>query len=167
MKLHVRHEYPCSPERFWEMYWHDSFDAVLDANSDAKRELIEMKDEGGVLYRRLRFTPNRTLPKPVAKILGSDKLVYEQENFWHKADSIMKWKVLPTVLPGKIRAEGTFEVTPQGSGCVQEVRGDIEVNIRFIGGQVEKAVVEQVEKAYVKIAEAGRQWLKDHPQTSA
>ena len=92
----------------------------------------------------------------------NDKLIYEQENHWHRSDSIMSWKVLPTVLPGRVTAEGTFEVTPMGDGCVQVIRGDITVKVRFVGGQVEKAVVDQVEKAYVKIAEAARAWLREN-----
>lgn len=163
MKLDVRHAYACSPERFWTMYWDDDFDAMLQRESAVQRTLIEERDEGNVLYRRVKFVPDRELPGPVAKLLGSNKLVYEQENHWDRATNTMRWRVLPTVLPGKLDAAGRFRVLPTASGCEQHVEGEITVNVMFVGGQIEKAIVGEVEKSYTKMAAACREWLRAHP----
>lgn len=162
MRLNVRNTFACSPERFWEMYWSDSFDAMLSEGSDVERELLEERDEGGVNIRRVRFTPAKELPTAAASVLGAKKLVYEQEMRYHADKGVMEWRVVPTILPGKLDASGQFRVVPAGDGCEQIVEGDISVNVRFVGGTIEKAVVAEVEKSYEKTAAVCREWLRIH-----
>ncbi|MCB9669022.1 MAG: DUF2505 domain-containing protein [Alphaproteobacteria bacterium] len=163
MKLNVRYAYPCTPERYWEMYWDDAFDAQLQANSTVKRELVEETDAGGVVTRKLRFTPENELPGPVAAIVGTKKLVYDQVNVWDRAASVMSWEVLPTFLSSdKFSAKGVFKVVPKGPGCELQIDGDIDVKVRFIGGQIEKQIVSQIEDAYAKMHTASVAWLEDN-----
>lgn len=162
MKLHVRNAFDCTPERFWEMYWDEAFDAMLRQESKVEREVLSERTEGDVVIRRVRFTPDRELPAAAAAVLGAKKLVYEQENRWDQSSGIMHWEVIPTIMPGKLEAKGTFRVVPTERGCEQVVDGTILVNVRFIGGQIEKAVVAEVEKSYEKTAAASREWLKNH-----
>ena len=159
MKLSVQHTFDCTPEEFWEMYWDEAYDEMLTADSDVVREIVSEREEDGIIVRRLRFTPNKELPRAFAKLLGTNKLVYEQENRWNRTASTMTWEVIPTVLPGKLTARGTFSVQPHGSGCIQTVDGDISVNVRFIGGQIEKGVVEEVRKTYERTGRLTRDFL--------
>lgn len=161
MKLNVRHRFDCTPETFWEMYWDAAFDEALRAESGVTREILEEREEGDVLIRRIRITPDRELPGPAAALLGAKKLVYEQENRWDKAAQVLHWRVIPTILPGKLDAAGTFRVEAVPGGCEQVVEGDITVNVRLVGGQIEKAVVAEVQKSYDKTAAVSREWLKN------
>jgi hypothetical protein len=161
MRLNVSHRFGCTPETFWNMYWDDSFEEVLNSSTDVNRELLEDSDDGKIYYRKLRFTPANDLPRPAAKVLGTNKLIYEQENTFDRSKSEMIWRVLPSLLPGRLNAGGLMKVTPDGSGCRLEVTGDIEVKVRFIGGQIEKMVVGQVESSYDKLADAARKWLAE------
>ncbi|MCA9493192.1 MAG: DUF2505 domain-containing protein [Myxococcales bacterium] len=163
MKLLVRHGLPCSPEKYWKMYWDDDFDAMLRKESAVERELLEERDDGDVLVRRVRITPDRELPTPVAKLLGAPKLVYEQENRWDRKNAVLHWKVLPTILPGKLDCRGTFRIQPTATGCEQVVDGEIKVNVMLVGGQIEKAVVAEIEKSYDRMAAASKEWLAAHP----
>ncbi len=160
MKLDIRHTFDCTPERFWEMYWSDELDAMLNEGSTIQRDLLEERREGDVLVRRLRFTPERELPAAAASLLGASKLVYEQENRFDRANSVLHWQVIPTILPGKLDARGKLEVRPTSGGCEQVVTGDITVQVRFIGGQIEKAVIAEVEKSWNRTAETCRAWLQ-------
>ncbi len=165
MKLTVRHTFDCTPDTFWQMYWDDDFDAMLRKDSTVDRELVEERIDGSLEVRRLRFTPQRDLPAPMAKLLGSPKLVYEQENRWDPAAQVMHWQVVPTVLPGKLDAGGKFLVVPRpADSCELQVDGEITVNVRFIGGRIEQAVVEEVQKSYDQMADAVRTWLQQ-PRT--
>lgn len=161
MKLLVRHTFPCDPATFWKMYWDDAFDAELRKESAVERELLEERRDGSVLVRRVRLTPERELPGPAAKLLGSNKLVYEQENRWDEAAGRLEWRVIPTVLPGKLDAQGTFLVRGVPGGCEQVIEGEITVNVRFIGGQIEKLIVGEVQQSYDRMAEVCRRWLTD------
>lgn len=160
MKLLVRHKFDCTPERFWEMYWDDGFDEMLRRDSTVHRDVLEERTEGDVVIRRVRFTPDKELPAAAAKLIGATKLVYEQENRWDKRNSTMHWRVIPTILPGKLDAQGLFKVVATPTGCEQVVDGEIKVNVMLIGGQIEKAVIAEVEKSYEKMAETCREWLR-------
>ena len=98
----------------------------------------------------------------VAKLTGSSKLVYEQENRRDKANGVLHWRVVPSVVPDKVTAEGRFTVTPTPEGCAQAVVGNISVRIPFLGGKIENAIVAEVEESYKKYAEAARRWLAEH-----
>lgn len=161
VKLQSRHAFPCPPERYWEMYWSDSFDEMLMDGATYDREVLEDREEaGGVRVRRIRITPHQELPSAAASLLGASKLVYEQENRFDPAKGEVTWRVIPTILPGKLDAKGSFRIVPTASGCEQVIDGDITVSVRFIGGRIESAVVAEVEKSYTKTAEVGRKWLE-------
>ena len=163
MKLDIRHRFDCSPDRFWEMYWDDELDAMLNEGSSVDREVVEEHEEGEVLVRRLRFTPHQELPSAAASLLGATKLVYEQENRYDRGSKVLHWRVEPTILPGKLDASGTVEVVAVGDGqCEQRVMGEIKVNVMMIGGRIEKAVVAEVEKSWTRTAEVCRAWLAKH-----
>lgn len=168
MKLNVRYAYPCTPARYWEMYWDDAFDEKLQENSTVDRAVLEESDVDGILTRKLRFTPENELPGPVAKIVGTKKLVYDQLNVWSRADSLMTWEVLPTFLSSdKFVAKGTYKVVPTAGGCEVHIDGDIDVKIRFIGGQIEKQIVAQIDDAYARTHGASLAWLDEHGTSAA
>ena len=163
MKLLVRHTFDCTPERFWQMYWDPEFDAMMREQAAVSREVLEERREGDVLVRRLRITPERELPAAAATLLGTKKLVYEQENRWDERNNTLHWRVIPTILPGKLDAAGLFTVKAAPGGCEQVVEGDINVKVMFVGGQIEKFVVAEVGKSYDKTAASCRDWLARHP----
>ncbi len=163
MKLNIRHEYDCTPARFWEMYWDDEFAAMLREGSTVQRDVVDDRTEGSLSIQRIRFTPERELPSAVAAIIGSKKLVYEQQNEYDPDNGVLRWQVVPTFLPDKLEAAGTVRVEDLGDGrCAQIIEGEITVRVAFIGGQIEKAVVGEVEKSWEKTAETGRKWLQRH-----
>lgn len=161
MKLEIRHTFPCTPEAYWEMYWDPAFDALLMKDATVDREIVSESIVGDIMTRRMRFTPHQELPGAVAKIIGTSKLIYEQENVLDKSKGRMTWRVIPGPKLGKLNAAGIFELRPHPQGCEQVITGDITVGIPFIGGRIETAVVEQVKQGYVKMAEATIQWLAE------
>lgn len=161
MKIDVRHSYDCTPERFWEMYWDEGFDALLRRASAVQRELVEERREGEVVVRRLRFTPERELPSAMAAMIGSPRLTYEQENRWDRPASTLLWKVIPSFLPGRFDAAGKFEVRPTATGCEQVITGEVKVNVALVGGRIESAICSEIVESYAKTAAAGREWLRE------
>ena len=160
MKLKVSYAYNCTPEAYWQMYWDDAFDAKLQEGSTVDREVVEEREEEGVLHRRLRFTPHAELPSPVARLIGSKKLVYDQANAWHKSDSVMTWEVLPTFISAdKFAAKGTFKIVPTAGGCEMHVDGDIDVKVRFIGGKIEQEIIKNIDAAYAKMHHSALEWM--------
>ncbi len=162
MKIDVRHSLPCSVERFWQLYWDDGFDEQLRRHTAVKRELLSETWDGKIRVRRVRFSPQRELPAPIAAILGAQRLAYEQENRFDQARNEMRWTVLPSLLPGRLTASGRFRIEEDGDdSCVLRIDGDIIVAIPFVGGQVEKAIVTEIERSYSKLADTVRTALTE------
>lgn len=163
MKLNIRHEYDCTPQQFWTMYWDDEFAEMLQEGSTVQRDVVDERTEGDLSIQRIRFTPDRELPSAVAKMIGTSKLAYDQENKYDEANGVLHWEVLPSFLPDKVKAAGRVTVEDLGNGrCAQVIDGEINVKVTFIGGQIEKAVVAEVEKSWAKTAETAREWLRRH-----
>ncbi len=162
MRINARHTFACTPERLWQIYWDPAFEDRLRQGSTVQREILEHREEGDTIYRRVRNTPNKELPAAAAAIVGAKKLVYEQETRWDKSRGTVRWQVVPSFLPGKLDAKGELRVEPAPGGCAILIDGNIDVHVRFVGGQIEKAVVAEVEKSYDRLATEIRRWIADH-----
>lgn len=158
MKLSIRHAFECAPDRFWDMYWHESY--LRQVYEGARREVIALSDEDGITTRRVRFRPDRELPGPLVRLMRGSPLVYEEEIRWERAASRVSWEVVPNLPSGLFTAKGVFEVRPTATGCEQVIDGDIELRVRVIGRRVEKGVIREVTKSWARTAEIGRRWLR-------
>jgi hypothetical protein len=161
VKLLVRHTFPCTVEAFWTMFWDPAYDQALQAGTSVVRELIDEHDEGPIKVQQYRFTPAKQLPGPIARLAGSEKFTYEQTNRFDPATGVMQWKVVPSLMPDKITAEGTFQLREVPEGCERTVEGKIEVRVPLVGGRIEAAIISDVETGYEGAAEITRQWHRE------
>ena len=162
MKIDIRHNLPCTPERFWQMYWSDTFDAMISEGASFDSTLVDERTEDGILIRTMRFEPHRELPRPVAAVVGSPKLVYEQANHYDASASTIAFKLSPAFMPDKLSSSGVLSIQPSQSGCVMTVTGHVTVRVAFIGRSVEKVVVQEVVSSYDRMVTGARQWLDEH-----
>ena len=163
-KLTVRHAFACTPATFWEMFWDDDYDRMVLEAADVRREILESTEHSqGVVVQKIRTTPNRELPKAVAAVVGAAKLIYTQDSRFDPNASTLTWSVTPNVLADKVTAKGQLTVRATPSGCERLVDGEIAVNVRFVGGRIEKAIVDDVSRSYAKAAEVAQAWLTDRP----
>ena len=146
-KLYIVSQLPVSPAVAWDVFESDAFRDRLAEQTGLSSEVLERRDEGSVEVRRLKFVSGNELPAIAAKALGSKRLSYEQINRFDLAKSRLDWTVSLPVLGERIRVEGSTLITPDGAGSRRVVDGEIEVKMRFIGGQIEKAVVGEFEKS--------------------
>jgi len=161
VKLFVRHSFNVPPEVYWEAFWDPALDEKMQQGTSVKRELLVDRTEGDVRIQRYRFTPEKTLPGPVAKLIGTDRITYEQENRCDMKTGILNWKVYPAFLADKVTAEGIFTVKPTATGCERIVDGKIEVRVPFVGGRIEDTIVRDVEAGYENAAKVTEKWLAE------
>ncbi len=159
MKLSVRHEFACTPDEYWQCFWDPALDAAMQARTGVQRTLLAERDDGKSRYGKYSYKPDKTLPTAAAKVLGTDRLTYEQENHFDPATQTLRWKVIPVVMADKIRAEGTATTRPTPAGCERTIEGIIEVKIPFLGGKIEQAIVDEVLKSYENAAATTRDFL--------
>jgi len=158
VNLNVRHTFPCTADVFWQMFWDEEYDAMISKSAGVTRETLWDRQEGSDRVWRMRFTPDQELPAMVAKAVGTNKLVYEQQSRLD-ANNVLHWEVFPAVVPDKVTAKGTMRIQEHARGVDRIVDGEITVRIPLIGGRIEKAIHKSVVDSYEKAAESSLQWL--------
>jgi hypothetical protein len=164
MKMQIRHRFDCSAQRLWDLVLDEAYQDAVDSNSGLSRELLSERKTARELVRKIRFTPDKTLPPAMARAVGKDKMSYVQDQRWKLDELKMFWTVVPDVMGDRVRSKGDFQLRALGAEQVERiVTGEITASIPLMGARVEKMVVADIEKGYERTAELTRQWLLEHP----
>lgn len=159
MRILLEHTFPCTPDQYMEMIQSPDFDAMLERETGVVREVLESREENGVLTTRTKCIPDRELPAMIAKAIGSTKLVYDQHTRMDVPNRRIDWRIEPHKIGSKVDVAGKMSIVEHPEGCKRIVDGNVDVKVRFIGGQIEKAVVADVERNYHKSAGAIRAFI--------
>ncbi len=162
MKLHITHTFSTTPAAYFDMLLDPAFDEMISRESSMTREVIELRDEGGVRFKRVRCRPQRDLPGPLKQVLGGKGLEYDQVNTLRPADGRIDWTVEVPAFPDRVQIGGVTHIRPHAEGCERELDGEVRVNVRLVGGRIERALVDDITKSYDKAAEAVRRWIHTH-----
>lgn len=165
MKLFVESVLDADPATVWEVFESEAYRQRLDAEAQIQQQILEERTEpDGIVFRRVRTEPDRELPKVVAKLLGAPKLCYLQENRLDLDQNKMTWQVTLDLdsLADRVEVSGTTTCTALPDGrCRRVVDGDIEVRVRLVGGQIERAVVAEFERSMQRAVALAEQMLRE------
>ncbi|MCB9675347.1 MAG: DUF2505 domain-containing protein [Alphaproteobacteria bacterium] len=148
MKVEVVHEFPCPPDRFFDILESDELERAIVEHSTSKRELIEDRHEGDVRVRRWRITPSRELPGVIQKLIGAKSLAYEQVSRVDRANRRVDWRIEVAQAAGRADIGGVLHVVETPTGCRRTMIGHVEIRVPIVGGRVEKVLAEDVRKTY-------------------
>lgn len=165
MKLYVESLLPVDPATAWSIFESDTFRDRLEAKANLHSEVLETRDEGPVQIRRLKFTSRNELPAVVAKLLGASHLTYEQTNRFDPSRSRLDWTVKLPVMTDRVKVSGATTIEPHPQGSRRVVDGDVEVSVKLIGGQIEKAVVAEFERSMNRAVELARDLIRERAAT--
>jgi hypothetical protein len=98
VKLDIRHTFPVTPDEFWAMFWDEEFERRNAQGSTVAREMLWERNEGAVRVQRWRYTSMRPVPPAMAKIVGVERVSYEQDNRYDPVTKQLTWKVIPMVM---------------------------------------------------------------------
>lgn len=164
MKFKSEHRFSgISLAQYEQLYFDEAFNIALCQAVGLQRTLIAREESGGRLHRVVRVSPEREVPAPVAKILGSARLEYTETVDYTLGSGRGTWSTKSSVLTDKVDSRGTFSFVGQGDSVIRTVDGEIAVRLTLVGGVVEKFIVADVEKSYDKAAEFTRNWLLRKP----
>lgn len=159
MKFRIAHSFPCTPSTWWEIAHRPDVEAALAAAAEVTLEPLaaagpDAASHGATRVSRIRVRPHRPLPPLVQKALGAERFSYVQESAHDDARHTTRWTVLPEVLGDRIACSGTASVRElPGGRCERVIEGEITVRVALVGGAIEKAVVDELERSYGRGAE--------------
>jgi len=166
MKKRIDHRVDIAADKFYDtIYFNEGFNAKLYAALKFReRRILQQEDRGDTIYREVLQVPERDLPGPIKKALGTEQLSYTEKSLYHKKTGKVDVDIVSSVKPDKVKVQGTFWVEPDGpSHCHRLFELEVKVDIFAIGGMIEKMVMEDVVRGYDQSAEFTNRWLAEHP----
>lgn len=133
-------------------------DAIKSVAGLRSRELLDKKDEGGRLFRRVRMQPEREFPAVIKKLLNGD-LISTEESWFDAAKHTVEWQTKLSVLADKVKLTGRVEFVEVPGGVKRRLTGNIDVAVFGVGRIIEKTVVDDLVSTYEKIAKFTQTWI--------
>lgn len=161
MKFRVVHEVNVPADKYWQYLMDPELEAaVAKALNLAVWQVYDAGDQGGRFVRKVHVVPDVVLPGPLKKLVG-ESIGYTQTDMVPKTGTQYEWTAVPDALADKASMTGTFAIEPAGEGRARRtIAGEVNVKIFAIGGMVEKFVVDELEKNYLKAAREQERWIR-------
>lgn len=148
------------------LYFDEDFNVALCQSVSLQRELLERTLQDNHIHRAVRVGAQREIPKPVAKILGSDRIEYVEHVEYTMGSFFGHWHTISSLLTDKITSEGTFKFVAEGHNVKRIVDGEVCVKIFGLGSVIEKHIIADVEQSYAQAAAFTNRWLQSHAHTA-
>lgn len=125
----------------------------------ARREILEDVDGPTSRRRVSRVYPRRQLPAVIRALVKGD-LSYDETIVWAKADDRIDFDIRPRLLDGKAHIEARYQLRPGGPGeIVRTYEGTVTVDLRLVGGRVERAIIGDLERSLTTSAAVTQAYL--------
>ena len=161
VELSVVHELPCTPERFWEIYWDVSFQKKLAQVVGLKEHIVLSNEDSGTCRTASVFiSPEREFPSVVRRVVKNATAAFIEDRRWVKAESCVHWNVRPQALEGRTQCQGTLRVTSTPTGCQRELKGEITIRLMGVGALIERLVARNVTESLNASAKIFAGWDK-------
>lgn len=153
IRARTRHELPCSPERFWELYLDVAFihRAFVEGLRWAPPKILSVTDDGRIYRRVMEATPNLVLPGPVAKLVNRT-LGFTETGTFDRETQRFTLRHVTNVFGERVDLGGTFWCEPNPSAgpdaCLRIGDLAVEAHIPLVGGLVERAVETNIHKGW-------------------
>ena len=160
MKFRCEHRFQgISLYDYERLYFDEEFNVALCRQVNLQRTLISRDESNGRVKRVVKVAPDRQIPAPAAKILGASKIEYTEtiEHTFGAGKAV--WSTVSSIMTDKVDSRGTVAFAASGSDVVRTVEGDVTVKITFVGGTVERFIIDDIEKSYEKASEFTRNWI--------
>jgi hypothetical protein len=148
------------PDAVFEVYFDPEHQAEQDRRVEVvKRETVEDVDGPETRRRTARVSPRRQLPAVLRPLIKGD-LSYDESIVWHKTAHRIEFDIRPRILDGKAQILATYQLHPAGPGKVRRTYdGKATVEVRLIGGRIEKAIIEDLERSLTITAGCTQDYL--------
>ncbi|HMV69651.1 MAG TPA: DUF2505 family protein [Myxococcota bacterium] len=158
MKFEQRDTFAVAPDVLFASLIDPEIDARLARMAQAEREPIDEVADGDVIVRRVRYSSGNPAFAGVARLLGTDRVTYEQHLRIDAAKRTVDWKMVHPAVADRMKAEGRFWVVEHAEGSERIVEGTIEVRIPLMASMLEGKVVDFLRKMYAR----GTQWRREY-----
>jgi hypothetical protein len=146
MEFEITHTFDCDLATYERLFLDPEYFGFLEQNvpNIAKVEPLKVEEQGGVLVRRVRYSPKPGAYKVGPKTVPTPWTVFEEESTFDRGAHTIRFSNhphIPNMLRDKFSNTGTLTLTPDGAGRTKRVvRGEIHVKIFLLGKIAEKII---------------------------
>jgi len=164
MKIRATHEFPCTPEMYWQWNFDDAYNRALDRELElTEHRVLSEHQDGPRRVIRARITPKRDVPSVVRKLMRNATLAYEEERVFDPRRSRLDWQAFYGLLGDRFACAGFVSIEAVGTdSCRRILDGTVRVRVLGLGRLIEKGIASDVQQTYDRSAAFIRRWLKDH-----
>ena len=144
LEHHLDHVIHCAPERLWHLYFDNDFNIEMYERGLGfpSCKILERREQGDHIIRRMAMIPKIEMPGAVAKIVG-DKVGFEERGDYDRKAGVFRWKIILAAFGDKARIEGEMRVLAHADGhCRRIVDFQVEVKMFGVGGLIEKTAAD-------------------------
>ena len=161
MATHFRfaHDFDIDAKGYWEIFFDDAYNVELYKRTKIKnRQVISQTDDGKVLRRTQRLTPDQELPGFIKSIISD--VTYTEHDVLHRDRSEMEVVIEPAMMKNKFDFRAIYSVKPLAEGrCRRVFEGDSKVSVMLVGGQIEKYMIDEMRKSYDEAAKVTAEFI--------
>jgi hypothetical protein len=156
-------------EEVEEAYVDPDLFAHLNRLADLGRpELLDKADDGRTVRLRVRYAFTGELAPPLSSLVEPARITWVEESTLDRGTHRTEFHILADHYRDRLRCHGTVELCDDGAGGTLRVaEGNLEVKIPFVGGKVERAVVDSLIDQAATQARVVGEWLVSRRQAQA
>jgi hypothetical protein len=131
-------------------------------------EFLDRVDEGGVVRLRVRYAFTGELGPPLTALVEPGRITWVEESTLDRSTHRTEFHIVADHYADRLKCAGTVDLRAGADGGTLRVaEGKLEVRIPFVGGKVERAVVEGLEAQAATQARVVGEWLVSRRQAQA
>lgn len=161
MATHFRfaHDFDIDPQGYWEVFFDEAYNVELYKRTKIKnRQVISQTDDGKIMRRTQRLTPDQELPGFIKSIISD--VTYTEIDVFNRERSEMEVRIEPAMMKNKFDFKAIYSVKPLGEGkCRRVFEGDSKVSVMLVGGQIEKYMIDEMRVSYDIAAKVTAEWI--------
>lgn len=163
--LEVEHTFNCSEATFWDRIFLDPEYNERLFKTELKFPVCREKsreEKGGLMHRVVEVVPYvGELPAALKAVVG-EGIGYEERGVLDRNAKTYKVVVVPNKLADKLSIKVDLWTVADGDKkCRRKARAEVSVKIFGVGGAIEKRMLADLERSYVKSAEFTNRFIAE------
>ncbi len=164
MKFRFEHEFDVDVERLEEAMFSEELPAFLKEHMPSLKdmEVLERREEGERLMRKVRYEPVPLIEKVGPKRVPPEAMIWVEESSYDRKRKVLDFKNVPThpKVRGLMKNYGTVELQSAGPGKSRRtMQGELKVSVPILGRVAEKIIFKTAGKVIEEEAKALEQFL--------
>ncbi|MEW5849581.1 MAG: DUF2505 domain-containing protein [Myxococcota bacterium] len=160
--LVLNQSYDVPPSVLMDALLHPQLDAFMAERVPDLQSRTELRrvERGNVVERAVRCVPVPKIPEAARHAVKPDMIQWVEESRADRSTGVITVRVIPDSFRSVFDFQGTMRITPQGSGALRRVEGQLTIKMLLVGKLVEDYLIEEIRRNMEAEGEALREFVR-------